>query len=368
MVIIPEYERGDPTPYKYKPNFKDLRDPELLEYITDDLYLRTIKEINNEKVFIEHIESIYISQEYIDELSYNSKANIYYGYTLEELDEIFEGTRYIFTQDELGKTSVIALEEYDDINNEVIQNVAIGTGVILISVTISLASGGLGGHAISMIFATAAKEGTKLALSTGLISGIISGTIKGMETKNMEEAVGTGLLSASESFKWSAILGSVTGGIKETYMLNKATLKGLTMNEAARIQKNTKYPVDLIKQFHSYEEFEVFNKVGLEPEMVNGKLALIRRDIDLKKIDEYGRTNLKRMSIGLPPLDNTGISYELHHIGQQADGSLAILTKKEHTSNIIHGMEKVSQIDRTKFETQKKLFWKTMSKILESGG
>lgn len=41
MVIIPEYERGDPTPYKYKPNFKDLRDPELLEYITDDLYLRT---------------------------------------------------------------------------------------------------------------------------------------------------------------------------------------------------------------------------------------------------------------------------------------------------------------------------------------
>ena len=140
------------------------------------------------------------------------------------------------------------------------------------------------------------------------------------------------------------------------------------MNEAASIQKESGYPIDVIKQLHTTEEYQVLKEVGLKPAMINGKTALIRGDIDLDLLDEFGRSNLKRMSLGLAPLDANGISFELHHIGQEADATLAILTQTEHDNAALHGFKAISEIERDAFAIQRKKFWKTMEKVLSGGG
>lgn len=102
--------------------------------------------------------------------------------------------------------------------------------------------------------------------------------------------------------------------------------------------------------------------------MINGQLALVRSDINLNRIDEYGRTNLERMLSGKAPLDSTGKPFELHHIGQKNNGSLAILTSTEHDAASLHGYVQQSEIDRKAFnEVRKPEFWKTMGRILSGG-
>ena len=79
-------------------------------------------------------------------------------------------------------------------------------------------------------------------------------------------------------------------------------------------------------------------------------------------IDSDGRTNIERINKGLNPIDSTGASYEVHHIGQKPDSPYAILTKEQHKKyySVLHkntGTE-VTQIDRTEFNADKKVFWK----------
>mgnify|MGYP000799716493 FL=1 len=148
-------------------------------------------------------------------------------------------------------------------------------------------------------------------------------------------------------------------------------LNGLSMNEAAQIQRESGYPLDVIKGFRTMEQYEVCQKAGLVPKMVNGKMALIRQ-IDLDFVDEMGRTNLMRMQQGLAALDPaTGEAYQLHHIGQKMDSTLSILTEAEHMQNgnnqIWHLFGEASQIDRRVFDKQRASFWKNMAELLQGG-
>lgn len=92
---ILEDEIGDTTPYKYEVDFALLDDSELHEYIQDNLYLELVSQLDSEQHLVENISTVYISQEYIEELTYNSQPNIYFGYTLEEIDKAYQGTRYV---------------------------------------------------------------------------------------------------------------------------------------------------------------------------------------------------------------------------------------------------------------------------------
>ena len=94
---------------------------------------------------------------------------------------------------------------------------------------------------------------------------------------------------------------------------------------------------------------------------------MVRTDINLNRVDEYGRTNLERMLLGEAPLDSTGKTFELHHIGQKNNGSLAILTVKEHDAASLHGYVKQSEIDRNAFKEIREQFWMTMGRILSGG-
>lgn len=364
---IPADEIGDDTDYTYKPKFKTLNDKDLLSYVKDSVYENTVNDLDSADYFVENVDAVYVSDDYLEEAQYNSKSNIFFGYTLDEIEKVYPDTQYVFTLGKDGNTVVKPFENYDDTYEKIIKNVAIGTGVILVCVTVSVVTGGAGAPVISMIFATSAKTGTAVALSSGTISAAATGIVTGVQTGDMKKAMKAAALSGSESFKWGAISGAAAGGASEALALKGATLNGLSMNDAASIQKESGYPLDMIKQFHSKAEYDVFKNAGLESRMVNGKLALVRKNINLNYVDEYGRTNLQRMQSGLAPLDPNGVPYELHHIGQNADGSLAILTQQEHDNAVLHGFKSISEIDRKVFAKQRKQFWKTMAKMLISG-
>lgn len=356
--------------------FTGMSDETLLPYIEDTVYSQLVADLDSDEFFIEDVSAVYVSQEYLTELAYNSQENVFFGYSLSGLDEYFQGTRYVFTVDDNGQTTVEPLQVVKDTTYEqLLKNVAVGTGVILVCVTVSAVTGGLGtAPAVSMIFAVAAKTAATCALSGTLISGVSAAVVKGYETGDLSEALKAGALGASEGYKWGAISGAITGAASETWGLFRATRlgktveNGLTMNQAAMIQKETGYPLNIIKQFHTYDEYLVFKNAGLQSRMINGQLALVRSDINLSRVDEYGRTNLERMLSGKAPLDSTGKPFELHHIGQKNNGSLAILTSKEHDAASLHGFVSKSEIDRDAFNaTRKPEFWKTMGRILSGG-
>lgn len=362
------------TEFDWEPEIKftGMNDQALLSYIEDSAYSQLITDLDGTEYIVEDVSAVYVSQEYMQALAYNSKTNVFFGYSLADLDAYFEGTRYVFTLGEDGQTTVEPLQVVEDTTyDQIIKNVAVGTGVILVCVTVSAATAGVGSTAaVSMIFAVAAKTGAVCALSGSAISGVTSAVVKGYQTGDFSEALKAGALGASEGYKWGAISGMLTGGAGEAWGLYSATGKGLTMNEVAIIQKESGYPLSVIKQFHSFDEYTVFKQAGLKADMIGGKLTLARSDIDLYNVvDEYGRNNYTRMSKGLNPIDGSGNTFQWHHIGQENDATLALLTAAEHDAGALHGFKVVSEIDRAAFDAYKKTLNKDLLKwMLNNAG
>ncbi len=214
------------------PDFYGMNDPALLQYVEDTVYAGLVHDFSSEDYVIEDVEAIYYSEDYLQEVAFNSKSNIYFGYTLAELDEQFQGQRYVFTLGDDGKTIVTPFEAYDDTYDRVIRNVAIGTGVILICVTVSVVTAGTGtAPTVSLIFAAAAKTGTEFALSSAVISGVASGVITGIQTKDFDKALKAAALNGSEGFKWGAISGVIVGGATEAITLSRAAKVSKAIDE-----------------------------------------------------------------------------------------------------------------------------------------
>ena len=349
-------------------SFSGLDDEELLTYVENTVYANLVSGLNSEDYFVENVEAIYISEEYIEELAYNSQANIYFGYTFQDLNDMFQGSRYIFTVDDNGETVVREMDTlYDDSAQKMMENVAVGGGVILLCVTVSIVSGGFGVPAVSMIFMASAKTGTVFALSSAVLSGAATAITTGYQTSDVEQAFDKGIYSASEGFKWGAISGAIVGGVGEgTALYGAAKQTNFTMNQYAKIQQETGYPLDVIKEFHNMEEYQVFKDANLQPTLVGNKSALVKTDINLKQVDAKGRTNLERMKEGLAPQDSNGVSYELHHVGQKKDGTLAILSRTEHDNPAIHGFLKRTEAHAadTNWDAERQAFWRAYAAIV----
>ena len=284
------------------PEFRRMGDAALLPYLENSLYEQLVSDLDSSDYFVENVQAVYISQEYLDELAFNSQENVYFGYTLSELNAQFQGEKYIFTLGENNETVAVPWTDYDDAYDRVIRNVAIGTGVILVCVTVSVVSAGVGAPAVSMIFAMAAKDSAVRGLLDAAKSGVPAFIATAVRTGDLQQAAREAALTGSEDFKWGAISGSISGGVTEAVGLKGAMLNGLSMNEAAQIQRESGYPLDVIKSFRTMEQYEVCQKAGLVPKMVDGPMALIRQ-IDLDFVDEMGNTNLERMQKGLAALD-----------------------------------------------------------------
>ena len=117
-----------------------------------------------------------MSKESLEELAFKYRKTNWFGYYLDEVDQAMEGKKWVFTC-ENGETIVKEFEAYDDTYDIALRNVAIGTGVIIICVTVSAVSGGLGAPAISAIFAVSAKSAAVGGISSGVIVGTVSGAV-----------------------------------------------------------------------------------------------------------------------------------------------------------------------------------------------
>lgn len=344
-------------------NFRSMSDPKLLDFMEGVLYSHLVDDLGK-NICIDNVRAIYLSQEYIDELTYNSKENVFFGYTLKELDSQFQGQTYSFTV-ENGETVVKARAPYDDTYDKMIRNVAIGTGVILICVTITIVTYGAGASAACAIFAAAAEGGAIGGLS-GALGGAVTGVLTGVQTGDWEKAKKEGALAASEGYKFGAITGAIISGVGEAaglYDVSRVTK--LSMDQVAVIQRESKLPLSLIKEFKTFEQYEIIRDSGLYGKVINGQQAIVR-DIDLEYVKD-GMTNLQRMQKGLAPLDpTTDLPYELHHMGQTQDATIAILTQEEHRGAgrhaIWHDLISESQVDHGNvWTTQKRAFWKAFA-------
>ena len=246
-------------------SFQGLDDAKLLTYVKNTVYSELIDTLDSDDYFVENISAAYLSQEYVNDLDYNSKTNMFFGYSLDELEEEFQGKRYIFTLGDDGKTAVKELEEvYDDTYDQVVKNIAIGSGVILVCVTVSVATAGTA-PAVSVVFAASAETSAEFALESSILSFVAASLVRGYQTQDFDQAMKAGILSASNGFKCGAIFGGVYGGIAEGFALKGGTLTGLKMNEAAVIQRESKWPLDAIKSIHSIDEYEIYKNAELVP-------------------------------------------------------------------------------------------------------
>lgn len=240
--------------------------------------------------------------------------------------------------------------------------------MILVCVVVSSASA-TAAPAISVVFATSATTGTTLGLYSGGLAAVTACIVKGYQTGDIDEAFKAAVLKGSECFKWGAISGAISGGAKEAYGIYTATENGLTMNQVAMIQKETGYPLDLISQLQNMEQVKMLKDAGLTPEIVNGKTALIRQiDWDIK--DEFGMTNKERVLQNLSPVDPDKIPYELHHVAQDKNGTIAILTKTEHRSSVTYsiwhkneGVGVHSEMKDGEWAKIRNEFWKALLKM-----
>lgn len=231
-----------------EPEFYGLDDADLIPYVKDNLYASMSSQFPSEDYTINMINAVYIPQEYIDELTNNSRSNIYFGKTEDELSEMFKGQRFAFTLDENNETTIEIINEYDtDALDKILLNVGIGCGVILVCVVVTVVTYGADVPPVVAgicAFSTAATAGSvSKGLSWGAIGGALSGAFEYYQTGDWDLALENAALAASEGFKYGAIFGAIEGGIKGE--LNFLSGGGLETSIQPTWQDSEKYVADL---------------------------------------------------------------------------------------------------------------------------
>lgn len=351
----PTTELVAPESYSYPAEFESANDPEIIEGLEESIYLDLIDSLDSNEYMVDKVEVAHVSKEYLDELNWNSQENVFFGYTLSDIKDYFGDTPYVFTVEE-GQTIAKPFESYDETWEMVATNVATGTGVILVLVTVSAVAPAVGAPAaITAIFTFATEGAVAGAVIDASISGAVTGIVTGVETGDIDEALKSATLAASEGYKMGAIIGAATGGAAEGIGLLRASRNGLTMSEAAAIQMESKLPLSIIKDMRNMEEYEVYKSAGLKACTVKtpqGTRTVLARDLDMARLDENGLTNYQRMQKGLNPLDENGVPFEYHHVGQKNDGALALLSRSEHDMPGLH-FNQESEIERQLFNSER---------------
>lgn len=213
-------------PKEAVPEFPSLDSQDLLAYVEDAVYTELVDTLDPEQFYVQEVATTYVSKEYLEEAAYNMQANIFFGETLADLDAEFQGRPYIFTLGEDGQTTVQELEAVeDDTYDKIVKDVAIGSGVILVCVTVAIitknpAATATAGKTVKMVFTASsmgAKAGTVMALQSAGIGGVGSAIMEAMRTGDKEMVIRSGLEGAGSGFKAGAIFGTIIGianGIK----------------------------------------------------------------------------------------------------------------------------------------------------------
>jgi hypothetical protein len=139
-----EAESNDSVENTAELDFSSMDSDELLAYAAASAYAGISNGLNqdnnvNLELNLVDVTASYVSSEYLEEVEYNSKENIFFGYTLDELEQQFDGACYTFTLGDDGETQVVqdnadATTHYE----KMVKDVEMGAGVILLAVTVAI--------------------------------------------------------------------------------------------------------------------------------------------------------------------------------------------------------------------------------------
>ncbi len=125
---------------------RKISDASFVENLQDSVYNLIVDDLdengNTQQLEVQEVKAVYLSKEYIEQYSFNSKETKFFGSTLGELEAKFGDQKYVFDIDENGKTVCHAVDDFNDTFDQVTKVALVGTGVIIISVTIVCATGG----------------------------------------------------------------------------------------------------------------------------------------------------------------------------------------------------------------------------------
>ena len=234
--------------------YKSMEDRAFLDYIENSVYDDLNVLLASHDFIVEDVEAVYYPKEYIEALVSNTQANVYFGYTTDQLNEYFNGKKYVFTLSEEGNTIVIPMETYtDDAYVKMMEDVIVGAGVILLCVTVTSVTAPFL-PAVSVTFAASAATAKSFALNSSIFSFATAAAIAGYETEDFEQAIKAGLQAGTKGFKYGAISGAVLGGtlkggeliIKETKRVKalKAMMEGVDEARKAELRALIKYGGD----------------------------------------------------------------------------------------------------------------------------
>lgn len=244
-------------------DFSGLDDTDLLYYL-EDYVGGDLENSLGEDYQIESVSATYVSKEYIEELTYNSTENVYFGYTLSEIESQFKGEPFVFTLGDDGETTIKAFEKYDNTFEQVMKNVAIGTGIILLAVTVSAF---VPQTAIQTILVTSAKSAAIAGSSSGILSGAVEGVVKYVETGDIEKSFKTAALAGSEEFKWGALGGAVAGGASKALAYSRIKSDTISWRKSERIA-HLKYGGETQVAFLNKEKVSVTTPDSTRPDIL----------------------------------------------------------------------------------------------------
>ncbi len=308
-----ETEKGAVTLPPEELTFSGMNDPRLLTYLEDTIYSETITALGSEDFVVENVSASYVSKEYLEEVAYNSQANIYFGYSLDELNEQFAGDRYVFTLGEDGQTTVKRLEEIADTDSEtILRNVVVGAGVILICVTATVITAYVAPTQVHLVFAASALTAQKAALEGAAFSAFSAFALRTYQTGDVQEGLQAAALKGSEGFMCGAIVGAASGAAGQIFL-----------NSAKKIPTPTE------------AEKHAFNKYGGKmqtsyqngKEVARGTAGSTRPDLVVDK-----GTHLEAIEIKRYALDNSN-----------SISNLCSTLKKQVSDRIVHMPENTTQ-------------------------
>ncbi|MBR3158033.1 MAG: hypothetical protein IKF14_02905 [Atopobiaceae bacterium] len=269
------------------PEFTALDDPALLQYTQDSIIAEIEAAFDNDDVQVEDVQSTYVSKEYLEELDNNSKQNVFFGYTLKEIASEIGSQKYVFTVGEDGHTVIQAFEEYDDTYDRAIRNMAIGSGVILVCVVVTVATGGAGApvamHTVNTVFAASAKTAASFAMSSGVMGAAAAGIATGYQTGDMDKALKAAALEGSKGFMWGAITGAIAGGAGKAFR-PKTTRKSVPSWKDSEEYVLKKYRGDNQVSFMNGKEVSWGTPGSTRPDVV-AKIKGVKTSIEVKNYD-----------------------------------------------------------------------------------
>ena len=203
------------SPPETEVHYTGLDDPELLQYVKNTVYAELLEAFPSEEYVVDDVSVTFVSKEYIEELSYNSKSNLFFGYTLKELDEQFQGTRYVFTLGENGETVVQQFQAYDDTYEKAVKDAVVAAaGVILVICTLTHYLPGVA-QTIRVVLTESATNPMILAEKTEDVGSTIYHIVKCVENQEIDPSLMVYLLKGNEALKWVAAAGFVVEGVSK---------------------------------------------------------------------------------------------------------------------------------------------------------